>query len=161
MANETALATAQSNGSRTESPLPQILSLRTQLVSEGHTRVLLAETDNCTFRVHCYAPKGGENGLHAHTDEDHIFVILQGEAQFYDLNGPLPVLKKNQALMLPKGSFYSFENSGTDALILIRFGAMEKNWKGDRLDPEGKPLAGRAQTHHSKNPVLIENAFFE
>jgi mannose-6-phosphate isomerase-like protein (cupin superfamily) len=123
--------------------------------------VLRAETDNSTFRIHCYAPKGGENGLHAHTDEDHVFVILQGEAQFYDLDGPLPVIKKHQALMLPKGCFYSFENSGDGPLVLLRFGAMEKNWTGDRLDPNGKPLAGRSQTHHSKKPVLIENAFFE
>lgn len=140
---------------------PQIISLRTQLVSEGHTRVLLAETPNSTFRIHCYAPKGGENGLHTHIDEDHVFVVLQGEAQFYDLDGPLPALKKHQALMLPRGAFYSFENSGTEPLVLLRFGAMESNWKGGRLDPDGKPIPGRAQTHDSKKPVLIDNAFFE
>jgi mannose-6-phosphate isomerase-like protein (cupin superfamily) len=140
---------------------PQILSLRTQLVSEGHTRDLLAETENCTFRIHCYAPKGGENGLHTHVDEDHVFVVLQGEAQFFDIDGPMPVLRKNQALMLPRGAFYSFENSGSDCLVLLRFGAMEKNWKGGRLDPKGQPLEGRAQTHDSKKPVLVENAFFE
>jgi len=159
--HETAVMPSKSNGTAATAVRPQILSLRTQLVSEGHTRMLLAETDNSTFRIHCYAPKGGENGLHAHTDEDHVFVILQGEAQFYDLDGPLPVIKKHQALMLPKGCFYSFENSGDGPLVLLRFGAMEKNWTGDRLDPNGKPLAGRSQTHHSKKPVLIENAFFE
>lgn len=140
---------------------PQVISLRTQLVSEGHTRIMLAETENSTFRIHCYGPKGGENGLHTHIDEDHVFVILQGEAQFYDLDGPLPVLRKNQALMLPRGAFYSFENSGDEPLVLLRFGAMEKNWKGGRLDPDGKPIAGRSQTHHSKQPVFIENAYFE
>lgn len=140
---------------------PQVLSLRTQLVSEGHTRVLLAETENSTFRIHCYGPKGGENGLHTHIDEDHVFVVLQGEAQFFDLDGPLPVLRKHQALSLPRGSFYSFSNEGEEPLVLLRFGAMEKNWKGGRLDPKGEPLAGRSQTHHSQKPVLIENAYFE
>ena len=82
--------------------------------------------------MHCYGPKGGENGLHAHIEEDHIFVVLQGEAQFSGLNGPLPVLKKNQALMLPKGCFYSFSNEGTEPLVMIRFGAMDK----------GAPAAG-------------------
>src|SRR3954469_10874025 len=103
---------------------PEILSLRTQMVSQGHTKRLLAETDMMTFHMHCYGPKGGENGLHAHMEEDHIFVVLQGEAQFSGLNGLLPVLKKNQALMLPRGCFYSFSNEGTEPLVMIRFGSM-------------------------------------
>lgn len=158
MANETAV---MQHGGAEAAIEPQILSLRTQLVSQGHTRVLLAETDNSTFRIHCYGPKSGENGLHAHTDEDHVFVVLQGEAQFYDLNGPLPVLRKHQALMLPKGCFYSFSNDGDGPLVMLRFGAMEKNFKGDRLDPNGKPIAGRGHAPGSKPTVLIDNAFFE
>jgi mannose-6-phosphate isomerase-like protein (cupin superfamily) len=140
---------------------PQIISLRTQLVSEGHTREMLAETDISTFRIHCYGPKGGENGLHAHTDEDHVFVVLQGEAQFFDLDGPLPVLRKHQALMLPKGCFYSFSNEGDEPLVMLRFGAMEKTFKGDRLDPKGKPIPGRGSAPGSQPPKLIENAYFE
>jgi mannose-6-phosphate isomerase-like protein (cupin superfamily) len=140
---------------------PEILSLRTQMVSQGHTRVLLAETDNSTFRIHCYGPKSGENGLHAHVDEDHVFVVLQGEAQFYDLDGALPVLKKHQALMLPKGCFYSFSNDSDEPLVMLRFGAMEKNWKGDRLDPKGKPIPGRGQAHGSAPTIMIDNAYFE
>jgi mannose-6-phosphate isomerase-like protein (cupin superfamily) len=139
---------------------PQIVNLRTQLVSQGHTKDLLAETDFTTFHMHCYGPKGGENGLHAHVDEDHIFVVLQGEAQFFGLNGALPVLKKNQALVLPKGCFYSFSNEGTEPLVMIRFGAMPKDVAGGRLDPEGKPIPGRGKQAGSKPPVFIENAFY-
>src|SRR5262249_60246102 len=112
---------------------PETLTLRTQLVSAGHTKDLLASTDTTTFHIHCYGPKGGENGLHAHMEEDHIFVVLQGEAQFSGLDGPLPVLKKNQALMLPKGAFYSFSNEGEEPLVMIRFGAMEENAAGGAL----------------------------
>src|SRR5437899_10319061 len=60
----------------------QVVQLRTQLVSEGHTRHLLAETDLMTLRIHCYAPGIGENALHSHTKEDHIFLVLEGTAQF-------------------------------------------------------------------------------
>ena len=161
MASETALVADKAKGSGSENVAPQIISLRTQLVSEGHTRDLLAETDISTFRIHCYGPKGGENGLHAHTDEDHIFVVLQGEAQFFDLNGPLPVLRKHQALALPKGCFYSFSNESTEPLVMLRFGAMEKTWTGDRLDPKGKPILGRGKAAGSKPPKFIEGAFFE
>lgn len=140
---------------------PQIVTLRTQLVSGGHTKDLMAQTDSTTFHIHCYGPKGGENGLHAHVNEDHIFVVLQGEAQFSDLDGPLPVLHKNQALMLPKGCFYSFSNESTEPLVMIRFGATDKDGPGGRLDPQGKPIPGRGQQHGAKPPVFIENAFFE
>src|SRR5439155_25691307 len=104
---------------------------------------------------------GGENGLPADIDEDHIFVVLQGEAQFFDLDGPLPALRKNQALMLPKGCFYSFSNEGTEPLVMIRFGAMSKSAKGDRLDPDGKPIPGRSQQHGARPPVFIEGKFSE
>ena len=157
MANEAAVM--QKSGGEA-AVKPEIISLRTQMVSQGFTRVLLAETDNSTFRIHCYGPKSGENGLHSHVDEDHVFVVLQGEAQFYDLDGALPVLKKHQALILPKGCFYSFSNEGTEPLVMIRFGAMDKDAQGRRLDPEGRPIPGRSKQEHSKPPVLIEDAFF-
>lgn len=140
---------------------PQILSLRTQLVSQGHTKHLLAETDLVTFHVHCYGPKGGENGLHAHMEEDHIFVVLQGEAQFRGINGPLPPLRRHQALFLPKGCHYSFSNDTDEPLVLIRFGASTAKGPGRRLTPDGKPLPGRSQLKGAAAPVLIEGAYFE
>jgi mannose-6-phosphate isomerase-like protein (cupin superfamily) len=140
---------------------PEIMTLRTQFVSAGHTKDLLAKTDGVTFHIHCYGPKGGENGLHTHVDEDHIFVVLQGEAQFSGLNGPLPALKKNQALMLPKGCFYSFSNEGSEPLVMIRFGAKDKSLASERLDPAGKPIPGRGKQAGAKPPAYIPNAFFE
>src|SRR5258707_1354928 len=129
MADTTLAPTRPAVGSEVE---PEIMTLRTQLVSAGHTKDLLAAADGVTFHMHCYGPKGGENGLHAHVDECHIFVVLQGEAQFSGLNGMLPLLKKNQALMIPKGCFYSFSNEGTDPLVMIRFGAADKDASGGR-----------------------------
>jgi quercetin dioxygenase-like cupin family protein len=60
----------------------QVVQLKTQLVSQGHTRHLLAETDLISLRIHCYAPGIGENALHSHTKEDHIFLVLEGAARF-------------------------------------------------------------------------------
>ena len=36
--------------------LAKVVQLRTQLVSQGHARHLLAETDLMSLRIHCYAP---------------------------------------------------------------------------------------------------------
>jgi quercetin dioxygenase-like cupin family protein len=142
-------------------PAPEILGLRTQFVSAGHTKRLLAETGMMTMHVHCYGPKGGENGLHAHTEEDHIFVCLQGEALFRGLDGPLPALKKNQAIFLPRGCFYSFSNETDEPCVLLRFGAGPEGYASDRIDPRGRPIAGRAKQAGALKPVPIEGAFFE
>jgi hypothetical protein len=63
--------------------------------------------------------------------------------------------------MLPKGCFYSFSNEGTEPLVMLRFGAMEKTFTGDRLDPKGKHIPGRGKAAGSAPPKFIENAFFE
>jgi len=153
---------AATAAARTSSPEAEILSLRTQLVSAGHTKELLAHTDLMTMHLHCYGPKGGENGMHAHLDEDHIFVVLQGEAQFRGLAGPLPPVKKHQALFLPRGAQYCFSNESTEPLVMIRFGATEKSVQhGRRMAPDGSPIAGRGKQKNAVAPVFIENAFFE
>jgi mannose-6-phosphate isomerase-like protein (cupin superfamily) len=140
---------------------PEIIALRTQLASKGHTKHLLAKTDMMTMHIHCYAPKGGENGLHAHIKEDHVFVCLQGEAVFRGIGGELPALKKHQVIFIPKGCQYSFSNETEEPCILLRFGASPDGYGSERIDPQGKPIAGRAHKEGAVAPVLIEGAFFE
>jgi quercetin dioxygenase-like cupin family protein len=92
------------NGKQTEA---KVVKLRTQLVKEGHTRNLLAETDLMTLRIHCYAPGIGENALHSHTKEDHIFLVLEGTAEFNTGRDGKTVLNasKHQAIVLPAGCY--------------------------------------------------------
>ena len=140
---------------------PQIIPLRTQLASKGHTKHLLAKTNMMTMHIHCYAPKGGENGLHAHVTEDHIFICLQGEAVFRGLNGELPPLKKHQAIFIPKGCYYSFSNETDEPCIMVRFGTSPDGHGSQRVDPQGNPIRGRTHKEGAVAPVLIEGAFFE
>jgi mannose-6-phosphate isomerase-like protein (cupin superfamily) len=102
--------------------LAKVVQLRTQLVSQGHTRHLLADTDLMTLRIHCYSPGIGENALHAHTKEDHIFVVLEGTAQFNTGRDGKTVVKasKHQAIVLPAGCYYQFCNSGDTPLVMAR-----------------------------------------
>jgi mannose-6-phosphate isomerase-like protein (cupin superfamily) len=141
---------------------PEVVQLRTQLVREGHTRHLLAETNLMTLRIHCYAPGIGENALHSHTKEDHIFLVLQGTAQFNTGKDGKKVLQasKNQAVILPAGCYYQFCNSGDASLVMARIGAGPD--KHDmRLNPDGTPIPGRTHEQGAAKPVLIEGAFFE
>ena len=147
---------------RTRNIEPQVVQLRTQLVREGHTRHLLAETDLMTLRIHCYAPGIGENALHSHTKEDHIFLVLQGTAQFNTGKDGKKVVQagKNQAIVLPAGCYYQFSNSGDTPLVMARIGAGPD--KHDmRLNPDGTPIPGRTHEQGAAKPVLIDGAFFE
>jgi hypothetical protein len=88
-------------------------------------------------------------------------VCLQGEAVFHGLNGPLPALKKHQAIFVPRGCYYSFSNETEEPCILLRFGASPDGHSSERIDPQGRPIAGRGHQAGAVAPVLIENAFFE
>jgi mannose-6-phosphate isomerase-like protein (cupin superfamily) len=148
-----------SNNQKTEA---QVVPLKTQLVSEGHTRRLLAQTDLMTLRIHCYAPGIGENALHSHTKEDHIFLVLDGIAQFNTGRDGKTVLdaKKHQAVVLPAGCYYQFCNSGQTPLVMARIGAgLDK--EDMRLNPDGTPIPGRTHEQGAAKPVLIEGAYFE
>ena len=138
---------------------PTIVRLKTQLVKKGRSRILLSETDYSTFRIHCYATGTGENALHAHLTEDHIFVVLQGAATFTGIDGDPFELGKNNAIVLPKGCFYQFANYGAEPLVMIRFGAHAEKFD-HRINPDGKQIGGRAAEGYGE-PELIENAFFE
>jgi mannose-6-phosphate isomerase-like protein (cupin superfamily) len=52
----------------------------------------------------------GENGLHPHPNEDHTFVVLQGEAKFYRPNDETRTIGKNEGVLLPYGTFYWFKS---------------------------------------------------
>lgn len=144
---------------------PEMIDLKIPLVEKGMTRDLLAQGDHSTFRIHCYSPNQGEvHGLHAHIDEEHLFVILNGVVNFSSIDGELPQLGKYQALWLPKGCFYEFVNPGPDPLVVLRFGATrEKMTSGLRLTPGGEPIAGRGTQHPEMkdNVTFIEGAFLE
>ena len=142
----------------------EIFDLKIPLVEKGMTRDLLAQGDHSTFRVVCYAPNQGEpHGLHAHTDEEHVFVILHGCANFSTIDGDLPQMGKYQALWLPKGCFYEFVNPGPEPLVVLRFGATrEKQTSGPRLTPGGDPIPGRSTRHpHLQDVTFKDNAFLE
>ena len=140
----------------------KVVQLKTQLVKEGHTRFMLAETDLMTLRIHCYAPGIGENALHAHTKEDHIFVVLQGTAQFITGRNGKTVISagKNNVVVLPAGCYYQFCNSEQTPLVMARIGAGSD--KADqRLNPDGSAIPGRTQEQGAAKPLLMEGAFFE
>ena len=101
---------------------PHVFSLKTPMVSSGTIDNFVAETDLMRLSVKIYA-EGGENFLHTHTTEDHWFVVLDGEATFRDPWEHSITLKQHQGIMLPRGCYYMFTNSGDHPLVMLRCGA--------------------------------------
>ena len=68
-------------GPVSEAGNPEFFDLRVQLLDEGRSVKPLAETSSMWTWMKVYA-SGGENVLHAHKNEDHMFLVLSGRAVF-------------------------------------------------------------------------------
>ena len=150
-------------------PKAEVFSLKTPLLSDGRTDKVLAQTDLLELRVKVYA-EGGENGLHKHNDEDHAFVILQGQATFYDESDKTTVVNPYEGIMLPRGAFYRFASTGDENLVLLRAGAgmsvvglwrvalgkarsLGKAEGGQRVGTHGRALTREENKHIEGRPI--------
>src|SRR5438132_2436790 len=98
------------------------------LLAEGQTQTLLAEATDLKIHIKVHAPGwNGELVQHHHPHEDHMFFVLAGEATFKDEHGKLTKVGALEGIMLPKGVIYSFENSGTENLVILRAGVATKH----------------------------------
>jgi mannose-6-phosphate isomerase-like protein (cupin superfamily) len=133
-------------------PKAQVFSLKTPLLSSGRTNLEVAATDLLKLRVKVYA-EGGENGLHTHQDEDHAFVILQGQATFHDEQDQVTVVNRYEGILLPRGAFYRFQSTGDENLVLLRMGAGRKPEGEFRVGPNGRALTREENKHIDGTPI--------
>lgn len=141
-------------------PKAQVFSLKTPLLSEGRTTSFICRTDLMSVAIKVYA-QGGENAAHTHLAEDHTFVVLDGEATFYDEKENPTVVKKYEGIGLPRGAYYWFKSTGDRNLVLLRFGANVPGMVGDsRVDPQGRPLPGESPENKHIVGVPIPGKFF-
>jgi len=113
----------------------------------------LVRTDVLNSGLNYYAP-GRKNKLHTHPGEDHVFVVLDGEATFFDREQNATVLKKGQGILLPEGHFYQFENTGDTALALLRFAA----YKADRKEVKRIEEGGNKRTDDETDYVCVDGS---
>lgn len=140
---------------------PQLFRLRAQLPEKGRGSALLAATDRMWVNLKTYA-EGGENTLHAHANEDHAFIILQGRATFYGPDGESVTFGRNEGLLLPRGCKYYFHAEPGEALVLLRVGCLVNAdlspW--GRVGGDGKPLPGSSKENKSV-PTVFSDDFYQ
>jgi mannose-6-phosphate isomerase-like protein (cupin superfamily) len=92
------------------------------VLSAGNVQRLLARAPSLWAHVKVYA-EGGENGVHAHPLEDHLFFVLAGEATFIGPHDETQVVGPYEGMLVPRGTLYAFRSTGTRNLVMLRVGA--------------------------------------
>lgn len=143
------------------SKAPQTFTLRIPILEQGSDRAHMASTDRMWIFINTYGPDSGENQLHTHTNEDHVFIVLQGKARFSGPNGETTELERNQGIMLPRCSLYTFRAVG-GPLILLRVGCVvdptQSPWL--RETGTGESLLGNAKENGQIETVFKQGVFF-
>ena len=140
---------------------PTVFGMRTRLPTQGRADMPLAATANMTVVLKAYA-SGGENAVHAHPYEDHIFVVLQGSARFYNDEGELGTLHPHQGIMLPRGAFYMFEAGLEEPLVMLRVGAVTEPGRdpNDRIATDGRYMDGFSEENKEVELLYESDAIF-
>lgn len=142
---------------------PIFFHLKAQMLEQGRTNTPICKTDNMWGVLKVYA-SGGENGLHAHTKEDHIFLIMQGSACFFGPHGEEKHVGTHEGVLLPKGCYYYFQCTSKEPLVLFRIGCHtpeSKEGGPGRLNLDGGAMPGNHKDNKPVEVIFKEGEFFE
>src|SRR5262245_13996694 len=147
-----------------DKPKTKLFSLRTPYRKQGRVNQLVAETTNMWIHTKSNA-EGGENKIHKHLNEDHAFIVLEGQMSVFDENGNEIEVKQYQGVMIPKGAYYRYLNTGDGNLVVIRVGAgkrgQQQAGQETRLGADGKPLNSGTPENLNLPPVEAGTFFAE
>ena len=132
-------------------PKGKVVTLRTPLLSHGRTTDFIAQGDLLKVAVKVYA-EGGENGLHAHTTNEHIHMVLQGQATFFDEDGKATVVNRYEGMYLPQGAYYYFQSTGDENLVLMSCYAADRAMQGadGRLAIDGTAMEAHTDPRNKR-----------
>lgn len=140
---------------------PSFFHLTAPLPSTGRTNQVLGSTEMLSVVLKTYA-EGGENELHAHPNEDHIFLVLQGGARFEGPAGEVHEARRYDCVLLPAGSFYKFQAFDDEALVLLRVGAALSLGADvlQRVGMDGRPFDGYSAENNEVPPTFVSGRYF-
>jgi len=138
----------------------ETFNLKAPVLAEGRDDQVLSRTQDLSLRLKVYA-EGGENAMHYHRDEDHAFIVLQGEATFHlETDDNTRVVGQWEGIMIPKGAPYFFTSTGDVNLVLLRAGSPGIREQGDRLAPSGGVLEGHSEANKHVDGIPVPGKFF-
>ena len=130
-------------------------------LSKGRVNIDIARTDMLRLSLKINA-EGGENATHTHMNEDHSFIVLEGQVTFFDEHQTPTIVEQYGGIMIRKGAFYRYLNTGDRNLFLLRVSAQASDAPvGDsRLAPGGGPLLSNSEENHHVDGVEIPGKIF-
>lgn len=130
------------------------------MLSAGRFDSVLAKTEGFAARVKVYA-EGGENATHTHLKEDHLFLVLAGQATFEVGRDGREQMIANpyEGVFLPRGAFYKFLSSGRENLLMFRVGGFDAEDRM-RVAPDGSSLHGDSSANHHVAGVVVDGRRF-
>ncbi|WP_321794889.1 cupin domain-containing protein [Caballeronia sp. J97] len=145
-----------------EKKTPSFFHIRARLPLQGRTNQVLGASPYMNVVLKTYA-SGGENEIHAHTNEDHVFVVLQGGATFFGPRGEERSVQKNDCVLVPSGALYSFHANEGEPLVMLRVGAAIDPTQDvlARVDEHGQPFDGYSEKNKEVEVVLDDASIFE
>jgi mannose-6-phosphate isomerase-like protein (cupin superfamily) len=156
-------ATAAARKATEEKPRAYTFSLKTPYMKQGRVTQLVAETANMWIHTKINA-EGGENEIHSHLDEDHSFIVLEGEMSVFDEKGNDLQVKQYQGVMIPRGAYYRYLNTGSGNLVVLRIGAgikgQAQGGEAMRVRPDGRPLLAGSVENKTLPPIEMPGKFF-
>jgi mannose-6-phosphate isomerase-like protein (cupin superfamily) len=156
-------ATAAARKQTNEKPKAYTFSLKTPYMKQGRVTQLVAETENMWIHTKINA-EGGENEIHTHLDEDHSFIVLEGEMSVFDETGREMKVRQYQGVMIPKGAYYRYLNTGEGNLVVLRIGSAVKSQPQGgaamRVRPDGRPLPAESVENKTLAPIEDTGKFF-
>lgn len=140
---------------------PHFFQLAARLPEQGRTNQVFASTPLLNVVLKTYA-SGGENELHAHTNEDHLFVVLQGAATFFGPRGEEKTVVRHGGVVLPRGVLYRFIAHEGEPLVLLRVGAVHDLASDPlaRVDEDGEPFDGYSEANKEVPCILSTTNWF-
>ena len=125
------------------------------VLSAGRFDEVLARTGGFAARVKVYA-EGGENATHTHRKEDHLFLVLAGQATFeVGRDGDETIVADPyEGVFLPRGAFYRFLSSGSENLVMFRVGGFDAEDR-ERVAPDGSALQGHSSGNNHVDGVVV------
>jgi mannose-6-phosphate isomerase-like protein (cupin superfamily) len=135
--------------------------LKTPQITGGRSHIPLAATESMSVGLNYYTP-GRKNKLHTHPGEDHTFVVMEGQATFYNKEHEPTVLNKGEGIMLPENHYYYFQNTGEGPLALLRVSAKKGTKpKVVRVDTEGNRRTEEENEFIVVDGTTVEGKFWE
>ena len=119
----------------TETPA-QVFKIAPESVPEGRNVQRMVYTDNLTVLAHVWK-KGGETALHSHHSSDASWVVLDGEATFYDEHDQvMGKLRHGDGIFIPHNVKYWFESTAEEPLVMVRAASKPAGVGDDRVYAE-------------------------